>query len=349
MSGPTSDGAAPRALRWVAVGLLAVLLGAAAWYAVSLQRRAAPPPAVAGAPGVATSATAPASAARLALSDEQLQRMVEQAGAAVKKDPRDAVSWAMLAHSYDMLGKFAESSKAYAQLAQLRPRDAQVLVDYADALAVAQGRSMQGEPSRLVDRALALDPNNLKALMLAGAAALERKDDAQALAHWQRARGLSADPQFRQQIDAGIAAAQAGAKGAAAVAAPVPTPPAPPTSAGVAVAATVSGRVSLADDLVGTLPASATVFIFARPLQGSRMPVAVLRKHVSDLPIDFTLDDSMAMVKGMGLSKVPAVVIGALVSRRGDVVPQPGDVQGLSAPVPVGSRDVRLELSEVLK
>lgn len=283
-----------------------------------------------------------------ALTDEQLQRMVEQSSAQVKKSPDDAAAWAMLAHSYDMLGKFAESSKAYAALSRLMPNDAQVLADYADALAVANGRSLAGQPTVLVKKALALDPHNLKALALAGTAAYERKDVTEALGYWQRALAASPDPAFREQIEGSIAEARAttGGDPAGAASAVAPMVAAASAAAGRAV---VAGRVSLADDLVAKASPEATVFIFARPAQGSRMPVALLRKQVRDLPVDFTLDDSNAMVRDAKLSQVRTVVIGARISKRGDVTPKPGDMQGWSAPVPVGTRGIRLEISEVLK
>ena len=278
-----------------------------------------------------------------ALSDDQLQRMVEQSRARVQKDPRDAASWAMLAHSYDMLGKFAESSKAYATLAELVPHDAQVLADYADALAVANGRTLAGEPTALVRKALAIDPGNVKALTLAGTAAFERQDYEDAGEQWQKARTLSQDPQFIRQIDVSLANARALAKG---LPAPAPAMASQPSTAASAV---VAGRLTLADDLLSKAPADATVFIFAIPVGGARMPVAITRRHVRDLPLDFSLDDSMAMVRDVRLSQASTVVIGARISRRGDIAPEAGDMQGLTAPVSVGTRNVKLEISEVLK
>lgn len=298
-----------------------------------------------GAAPTATSASAAGDGGRAAhaLSDDQLQRMVEQSRARVQQNPKDAASWAMLAHSYDMLGKFAESSKAYASLAQLVPDDAQVLADYADALAVANGRTLAGEPAALVRKALAIDPRNVKALTLAGTAAFERQDYDGAVAQWKKARELSRDPQFTQQIDVSLANARALAQGL-----PASTPLAarqPATGA----SAVVAGRLTLADDLLSKAPADATVFIYAIPVGGARMPVAIMRRHVRDLPLEFSLDDSMAMVRDVRLSQVSTVVIGARISRRGDVAPEPGDMQGLTAPVSVGTRGVKLEISEVLK
>jgi len=247
-----------------------------------------------------------------------------------------------------MQGRFAESSKAYASLARLRPKDAQVLADYADALAVANGRTLRGEPSALIDKALALDPANLKALTLAGTAAYEREDYAQARQRWSRARALSTDPAFLREIDASLASARAAGKLPVRAAAAPSAPALGAATTTTTATATVSGRVSLADDLVARTAADATVFVFARPVDGSRMPVAILRRHVRDLPLDFTLDDSLAMVPTVRLSQAGSVVIVARVSRRGDVAPQAGDLQGLSAPVPVGARGIKLEISEVL-
>ncbi|HEY8973294.1 MAG TPA: hypothetical protein VIN75_03690, partial [Burkholderiaceae bacterium] len=330
----------PRA-RLLAAGALLAALVAGAWQAW-LGRPDNPTPARAtlAQPGAAS---APAPAAH-ALSDEQLEHMVAQSLQRVQKAPQDAAAWAMLAHSYDMLGKFAESSKAYATLARLVPRDAQVLADYADALAVANGRTLAGEPTVLVNKALEIDPRNVKALTLAGSAAFERQDFAEAVARWQAARDLARDPRFASEIDASLATARASAKGQAA-----PARAAASARALAPASAVVSGRITLADDLQSKVPPDATVFVFARPIDGSRMPVAVLRRKASDLPLQFSLDDSMAMVPDARLSRVSTVVIGARISRRGDIAPQPGDMQGLSAPVSVGTRGIKVEISEVLQ
>jgi cytochrome c-type biogenesis protein CcmH len=283
-----------------------------------------------------------------ALSDEQLEHMVEEANEQLRKTPDDAHVLAMLAHSYDMLGRFAESSKAYASLARLKPRDAQVLADYADALAVANGRTLAGEPTALIERALAIDAGNAKALALAGTAAFERKDYDQAVSYWERARAASLDETFKHDIETSIAEAKAARDGK-----PIGTRNVARGSDATGTAASlpgrVAGRVTLADDLVSKVSPDATVFVYARPAHGSQMPVALLRKQVRDLPIDFTLDDSMAMVPGVTLSQAGTVVIGARISSRGDVTPQPGDVQGWSAPVDVGTTGIKLEMSEVLK
>jgi cytochrome c-type biogenesis protein CcmH len=286
-----------------------------------------------------------------ALSDEQLERMVVQAKALTQQDAKNASAWAMLAHSYEMMGKFSEAAKAYAQLVPLLPKDAQVLADYADVLAVVNGRTFQGEPFVLLKQALALDAKNVKALVLMGTAYIERQDAAQAIAYFEKARVATTDAVLQAQIDAGIA--QAKALSSPAPAASAAATPAQAKAVGPALApgtpAQVSGRVWLAEDLRAKAPPQATLFLLALPVEGSRMPVALLRKKVSDLPFNFVLDDSMSMVPNVGLSKHSKVVVVARISLTGNVTPAAGDLEGVSAPVAVGSKDLKLEITEVLK
>ena len=198
---------------WLALIALAAVIAAGAYF-YSVRNAPTPAPAPAGTVE-APSASAPAKPLK-PLSDEQLERMVAQAAAETQKEPANASAWALLAHSYEMLGKFAESVKAYKTLAQLRPNDAQVLADYADVLAVANGRSFKGDPADVLKRALAADPKNAKALVLAGSAAVEEQDYALAIAHLEKARAVSTDPGFLAQIDASLAQARALAGGGAA-------------------------------------------------------------------------------------------------------------------------------------
>jgi cytochrome c-type biogenesis protein CcmH len=138
----------------------------------------------------------------------------------------------------------------------------------------------------------------------------------------------------------------------------------PPDSRGVAVAVpvtktaassmpasisrTVSGTVSLASALMKQAAPDDAVFIFARPSEGSRMPLALLRKQVKDLPVHFTLDDSMGMSPASRLSQAGPVVVGARVSKSGNAIPEKGDLAGQSAPVAVGAKDLTIEIKDVV-
>jgi cytochrome c-type biogenesis protein CcmH len=99
------------------------------------------------------------------------------------------------------------------------------------------------------------------------------------------------------------------------------------------VASAVSGRISLAPALAARISPGDTLFVFARAVEGPRMPLAILKRSAADLPLSFTLDDSMAMSPELKLSAFPDVVIGARLSRSGDAMPSSGDLEGQSAPL----------------
>ena len=70
---------------------------------------------------------------------------------------------------------------------------------------------------------------------------------------------------------------------------------------------------------------------------------------MKDLPFDFTLDDSLAMNPAMSLSTAHEVQVGARISKSGNPMPQPGDLQGLTATVAVGAKGLKLEISEAIR
>src|SRR6267143_1648910 len=275
------------------------------------------------------------------LSAQQFEALVSRLAARLKDNPEDAEGWMMLGRSYAVLGRFGEASEAYAKAAARMPRDAQLLADYADALAMAQGRTLQGEPERIILRALTIDPDNLKALLLAGTAAFNRNDHRAAIRHWERAlKVLPGESDMVQRVQASIAEARAlaGSPGGK-------TQVAKQARGG----SRVSGVVRLAPELAGKVSPGDTVFIFARAAEGPRVPLAVLRKRVSDRPAEFTLEDSMAMAPQMKLSAFPRVVIGARVSKSANANPQAGDLQGLSAAVKVGAKSVSVVIDTELR
>jgi cytochrome c-type biogenesis protein CcmH len=229
-----------------------------------------------------------------------------------------------------------------------------VLADYADVLAMAQNRSLQGEPEKLVARALQLDPKNIKALALYGAAAFERHDYALAVTRWKTVLPLvPADSETARALKSSIDEAQklAAAPAATSDSANATSNEAAPTTAS-ASEAQVSGKVELDPALRSQVTDDATVFIFARAAgdsAGPRFPLAVLRKQVKDLPATFTLDDSMSMMAGAKLSNFPTVVVGARISKSGSATPGAGDLEGLSEPIHPGAKGVLIRIASVRK
>jgi len=267
----------------------------------------------------------------------------------VQADPADATSLVMLARSYMESERYAESARAYAELVKLVPNEAWVWADYADAAAMAQGQTLRGKPTEYINNALALDPNNMKSLALAGSAAMERGDFAVAIRHWEKLRvQLPPDSEDARAIEGGLAEARqllAHMKGGKA---PLLEQIAPPAQAAAAGKERITGRVTLDAALKNKFSPDDTVFVLARAAEGPKMPLAILRKQVRDLPITFELDDSMAMSPQMKLSAFDQVVVVARISKSGTAMPQSGDADGLSRPLRPGSKNVNVQIGNIV-
>jgi cytochrome c-type biogenesis protein CcmH len=267
-----------------------------------------------------------------AFDPQQLTSLVERLAGRMRENPDDAEGWRLLGRSYAALGRFPESLDAYAKAVERKPRDADLLADMADVLATTRSERLQGEPEKLVLRALEIDAQNLKALALAGTAAFDRKDFKTAVRYWERMLSLvPPESEDARQIRGSIEEARA-LGGAPAAAAQRP----------------LKGRVSISGKLKDQVTADDTVFIFARAAAGPPMPLAVKRARVRDLPIEFALDDSMAMAPGMNLSAHARVVVGARISKGGQPTAQPGDLQGVSAPVANDAQGVNVVIDAVV-
>ncbi len=286
-------------------------------------------------------------------TQEQIEAMVSAFAARLEAVPAnqapDPKAWEMLARSYAAMQKFPEADKAYKRAVELNPGNAQILVDHADVMAMLQGQSMAGEPTRLFERALVLDPNNLKALALAGSAAFEKKDFAKAIQFWEKANKIAPPgSEFAKGLASSVEEARAAAGASAPRLASAPQQTAPKSEPTPAIAASsIQGVVSLAPSLKSKVAPDDTVFIFARAAQGPRMPLAILKRKASELPITFTLDDSTAMSEELKLSKFEMVVVSARVSKSGNALPQSGDLVGQSAPVKSSSTKLALTIDGV--
>jgi len=279
-------------------------------------------------------AFAPPTPAEQQVTREQIEGMVAGLAARLEREPNDARGWGMLAQSYYVMQRFSDAARAYAKLTELVPDNADVLADYADALAMAQGRTISGAPLELARRALNIDPNQWKAHALVASEAFDRKDYNTAIVHWEQLQRVApADSELAKAIAENIAEARQLAGGAK----PAPVP-----------AATIKGTVTLLPALAGRADPSDTVFIFARAPEGPRVPLAVVKRQVKDLPASFTLDDSQAMMPNMKLSNFKEVVVGARISKSADAMPKSGDLQGQSVPVKVGATGVAIVINAVV-
>jgi cytochrome c-type biogenesis protein CcmH len=337
------------------------------------------PGADSGALGGAPQQAAAARAAAKPITSAQVQKMIDQLAEALKKNPNDAQAWTMLARAYAYNHQYDDAVRAFTKAVAISPREARLLADLADALAMTNNQRLDGEPMRLIERALQLDPTDIKALALAGTGAFDKKEYAKAVGYWERAlRANPNDPEFAQNLrssldearqlagmPASADAAKAGMQASAGMDSSTGTqssfavrgagaPPAasadaaPAARAAGAAAGKVSGKVSLSSALAAKAQPTDTVFVFARAAQGPRVPLAMLRRQVKDLPITFTLDDSMAMMPDFNITKYAPVLIEARISKSGDAIAAPGDLKGSSRPVPVGAQGVAVLIDQVV-
>lgn len=348
LESPAQASSANRPSRRLIASLAAVVLvvaGAGYWWTGS--------PGFAGVGAPRVEPETPGGAAQ-SENEQKFAQAVEELAAKLKDHPEKAEGWALLARSYVRLGQLEPALSAFQKAVALRADDAGLLADYADVLAVANGRNLEGEPSRLIERALKLEPDNLKALSLAGAAAFDRKDYANAVQHWERVVRLSPpDSPYLPELQAGIdEARKLGSVTSRAVASadsprPVPAAASQPNS-GTVDANAIRGTVRLSPALAGKAAPTDTVFIYARAAEGPRMPLAIVRLQVKDLPAAFTLDDSQAMSPAAKLSKSPKVIVSARVSKSGQAAPSPGDLVGETPPMPNRAEGVDLEIDKLV-
>ena len=135
------------------------------------------------------------------MTQERMEANMAALAKRLEQNPGDVQGWRMLARSYSALQKYDESSKAYARATALKTDDADLWADYALAMTMANGQQVQGQPLELVNKALKLDPDNPKALQLAGGAAYQAKRYKEAMAYWQRVlKTLPPDSELAQAL-----------------------------------------------------------------------------------------------------------------------------------------------------
>jgi len=253
---------------------------------------------------------------------EEVNKMVAKLAERMKTRPEDVEGWVMLGKSYKYLQQYPQALDAFEHAYKLSNNQVEILLHYADALASANNQQMTGKPAELVFKALTLEPDNLVGLWLGGMAKAQAGDALNALKLWQKLEALlpPGSPEQKQVQDLlaklNSQALQTTSEQQAA------------QETNAAAIVSIDVEVSLASELLKSTNPGDTVFIYAQALSGPKMPLAIIRKHVADLPLKVSLDDTMAMMPTMKLSSFPAVKLLARVSKSGNAMPQAGDFIG---------------------
>lgn len=279
------------------------------------------------------------------VSPQQIEAMLGKLAEKLKANPDDSKGWVMLARSYKVLGRFAESAEAYSHGAALVDTEPVLLADYAEVLAQVQGGSFQGKPEQLIARALKIDPDEPQALFLAGAAASERKDFSAVAEYWGRLLPqLEPGSEEAQTLAAAVTkareiAAQMNEKTGAGSG--------QPAKEAAARKEAISGEVTISGKIAAQARPDDLLFVFARAEEGSRMPLAVMRTRVAELPLTFRFDDSMALPGGKKISEFRTVSLEARVAKAGKAQSSSGDLFGSIKGVKPGSKNNKLVIDQV--
>lgn len=258
---------------------------------------------------------------------EDINAMVEKLAQKMKANPNDAEGWIMLARSYKVMKRYPESVEALRKAHELKGDEPEVLLQLADVIAMKNGGSLLGEPAELVAKSLDIDANNDMGLWLYGLANAEDGKFKEAIDFWKKLQThyKPEDDDFKEVQKLIDQAREALGESAEAL---------PESKPEAKVISEKSIRVSVALDekFKATANPDDFVFIYAQPAQGGKMPLAVVKKQVKDLPLDVTLDDSMAMMPTMTISSVQNVQLSARISHSGNAIAQSGE--------PIGKKQV---------
>ncbi|MBV8851876.1 MAG: hypothetical protein JOY91_00685 [Sinobacteraceae bacterium] len=288
-------------------------------------------------------------AANAAPLNSARQLTLPEAESRTRAHPDDAQNWLALASLQRTQHAYDQARAAYVKAIALHGMTAQSWADYADTLGSLSKGHIGADAGEAIRHALALDPNNAKALWLEASRQLQDHHYRQSLADWQRLRAaLPADSPDVQLVDANIAEASqlAGVPAPAPQPAPAPHPAAASADSEPSDGAQLSGTVSIDSRLAGRVGKNSTLFIYAKAPDSPGPPLAVMRTAPQGWPVAFHLDDSMAMVPGRRLSQSKDVIVEARISQLGQAQPSPGDLYVTSEVVhPANARQLALVIN----
>ena len=302
------------------------------------------------------------------ISPEKLTEMATALTRRLQDEPNQVDGWIMLARVQRAREQFDESDVAFRKALALS-KDDNLAIEHAEVLAQKNQGNFAGQPWAIIQRVLTVDPQHLNALLLAGSASYSELNYRSALRFWERAREV-VEPASPEAPELDRAIAQTREK--------MGLPPAPSrsnamasvqgqpnsnsanngasvsnNSAGAsnnqASTARITGRVSVIKELADKVAPTDTVFVFATPVSGSRMPLAIVRTTADKLPFDFVLDDSTAMNPAAKLSSMTEVTVKVRISKSGQAIAQPGDLGVSLTPVKLGSSGLNLMVREPLQ
>jgi cytochrome c-type biogenesis protein CcmH len=266
---------------------------------------------------------------------KDLTKMAQTLAEKLQDKPDNLQGWVMLGRTYRTLENFDAALRAYDSALKLSDDD-DLKLERIEVIAMQRQGQFEGEPWNVIREVLQRDPQHFGALLTAGSASYAEGKFADALKYWEQAR----KPLDANNPDlAGLESAIATVRERLGM---------PPAKAAPAAASglNVTGQVNLSASLKSKASPNDVVFIYATPANGDRMPLAIFKTTVSQLPFNFTLDDSTAMAPDRKLSAAGEVMVKVRVTKSGNAMPQSGDLSGSLGPVKVGAKGLKLEIKD---
>jgi len=288
----------------------------------------------------------PAAEDRQQMTIEQAVRKLELR---LAEQPENPEGWFMLAKTYMTMKHYHKAVEAYEKVISQVGEEPDVLLRYADALAMTEGGNLTGRAKPVVDKIIKLMPENPTVLWMGGTAENQLGNYSTALTYWYRVRPmLTQDAGSLAQLDVLIKGAESQLNEKEIAELKQAAPVAETTSMASSVKAEIVVTVELDPSLKDKVLATDTVFIFAKAMQGPPMPLAAVKQTVSALPLTVSLNDAMAMMPQMKLSNFDQVKISAVVSKSGQPGTQAGDLFAEISPVNVKSQEkIKLVIDQV--
>ncbi len=289
-------------------------------------------------------AEAKAGAAQQMAGGHDIMKMIQQVEEKTRTDPNDGEAWTLLAKTYAAVGHWPEALHAYEQAYRLRPDVPSVMTGYAEALAISNNRVLEGRPMELVMQALEKDPLDMKGLELAGIAAFQDKRYAKAAFYFKHLhKQLPPESPYAQDVLEAQREAERLLHQELTGLEDLAKQPAGKDEPG----AVIHGKIDIAPALKARLSPNDVVFLFARAAEGGPPVAAIRASAAAGFPLEFELNDRMAMTPDNRLSKFKEVTLTARVAKSGDIKGAPGDLEGTLKAVKVGSTDIKLVIDTV--
>ena len=255
----------------------------------------------------------------------------------LQENPNDLPGWKMLGRSYLQMQDFQAAITAFERAVEIEGgQNGQTLADLGEAILLSDGRTLTGRAGELFENALAVSPNNQKALFYGGMAAVERGDKELGAERLETLLA-SSPPQNIQEILRQQIAELRGE---------TPLPDAAPADTEPAGNAVVTVRVTLGESAISEVQADSTVFIIARDPAQPSPPIAALRRRADELPAYVAIGDSDAMVPGRLPSGFAQLEIIARVSMSGQPVAQSGDWFGQQTISTTESNEIAISINQ---